>query len=171
MPVISDRPFTQGGKLLRWQAPVAAASIIATSVWLGACGMMQDWPPPDATGTQRPAVEAARHAPGAIAPGPIAPGPIAPGPIVLAPGMTGVPPPTPAHAMAAAPAPASAPPSRTVPPAPAPLAAPAAAMPAAAVDIPTVAPAICPPGTVAMWSQPDAAGAPVAICRRLGPLR
>jgi hypothetical protein len=42
---------------------------------------------------------------------------------------------------------------------------------AAAVEIPTFAPVACPPGAIAMWSAPDSAGAPVAICRPFHPSR
>jgi pyruvate dehydrogenase E2 component (dihydrolipoamide acetyltransferase) len=119
------------------------------------------------TNNQPPAVEPAR------------------GPIVLAPGMTGAPPaapsPVPARPVAASrpvpapPLPAAAVEMSAPPPASAPT--PERAMPvavpmsSAAVEIPTFAPVSCPPGAIAMWSEPDVTGTPVAICRRLPPPR
>ncbi len=112
-------------------------------------------PAPVAAGTSPPAVEAM------------------PGPIALAPSMTGVPAPSPAPAR-----PLPPPPARSIAVAtPAPPPRPAAAVeiptppptPFAAVGIPTVAPFPCPPGAIAMWSEPDVAGTPVPICRRLSP--
>jgi hypothetical protein len=166
MATIDDGPLSQGGKpgraprQVRVVRPVAVtravirAVIVAIPVWLGACALMEDWPPPTAAGINPPAVEPA------------------PGPIALAPSMTGGP--------AAVPSPVAAParplaPSRPLPPLPAPAAA--VAMPApppapsAAVVIPTFAPILCPPGAIAMWSEPDAAGTPVPICRRFHPSR
>lgn len=161
MPTIADRALSRGGKSGRRPAAMIAPAIIAIPVWLGpvwlgACAPMQDWPPPATAGTNPPTVE---PAPCPITSAPIGPGPITSAPIVLAPSMTGAaaPPPAPTHTAAPVP-----PPSRPAPP---------PAMPAAAVDIPTFAPVSCPPGAVAMWSGPDAAGVPVAICRRLQPQR
>jgi len=160
MPTIADRPLSQDGKSGRWPAAMIAPTIIAIPVWLGpvwlgACALMQDWTPPATAGTNPPTVEPA--------PSPIKSAPIASGPIVLAPSMTGAPAPPPAAATATA-TPVPPPAIPVVMPAPAPA-------PAAAVDTPTFAPVSCPPGAVAMWSGPDAAGVPVPICRRLQPQR
>ena len=126
--------------------PIRAARLVvviaAVALWLGACAPMEDRPPPTAAGTNPPSVE---------------PTP-APGPIALAPSITG----------AAAPVPAPVP---VPPPLPPPLPLPPPPVPAAAVEIPTFAPASCPPGAIAMWSAPDSAGAPVAICRPFHPTR
>jgi hypothetical protein len=78
----------------------------------------------------------------------------APGPIALAPSITG--------AAAPVPAPGPVPPPLPLPPPP---------VPAAAVETPPFAPASCPPGAIAMWRAPDAAGAPVTICRPFHPSR
>ena len=151
MPTIDDAPISP------W--PIRAARLVvviaAVALWLGACAPIEDRPPPTAAGTNPPSVEPAS----------------APGPIALAPSITG--------AAAPVPAPVPVPP----PPRPLPAAAPAArsrcrdartAPPpsaAAAVEIPTFAPASCPPGAIAMWSAPDSAGAPVTICRPFHPTR
>ena len=82
----------------------------------------------------------------------IAPEPI-PGPIALAPSMTGTAPP----ARPSVPAPVR---HLTPPP-----------VPPTAVAIPVAALAPCPPGSIAMWSEPDVTGTPVPICRRLPPPR
>jgi hypothetical protein len=126
--------------------PIRAARVVvviaAVALWLGACAPMEDRPPPTAAGT-------AGTNPPSVEPA------SAPGPIALAPSITG----------AAAPVPAPVP----VPPPPLPL--PPPPVPAATVEIPTFAPASCPPGAIAMWSAPDSAGAAVAICRPFHPTR
>jgi hypothetical protein len=173
MPTIDLLPAGSRG---RRPAAVIAAIIVGIPAWLlGACGLMQEWPPPEAAGINARMVEPS-------------PGPIASGPIVLAPSMTGAPvppttppspPATPVVAVAPTPPlsrplpppiiPVAAPPA---PPAPAiPVAMPAPSPPPAIVDIPTFAPDPCPPGAIAVWSEPDAAGVPALICRRLGPPR
>jgi hypothetical protein len=166
MPTIDLLPAGSRG---RWPAAVIAAIIVGIPAWLlGACGLMQELPAPEAAGIDARMVEPS-------------PGPIASGPIVLAPSMTGAPvPPTTPPSPPATPVVAVAPTpplSRPLPPPIIPVAAPPAppalaipvAMPAPApaapVDIPTFAPVSCPPGAIAMWSEPDAAGTPVPICR------
>lgn len=75
------------------------------------------------------------------------------GPVALAPSLTGAPA-TPALPEAS-PAKPAAPPAE----------------PPASTAMSAAAPARCPPGSIAMWSQPDAAGTAVSICRRLNPAR
>ena len=167
MPTIDLLPAGSRG---RWRAAVIAAIIVGIPAWLGACGLMQEWPPPETAGINARMVEPS-------------PGATAPGPIVLAPSITGAPasppapPSPPATPVAAAPTPPLSrplpPPAMpvAVPPAPPEPAIPVAARapaPAAPVDIPTFAPASCPPGAIAMLSEPDAAGVPALICRRVG---
>jgi len=98
------------------------------------------------------------------------------GPIALAPSVTGAPAPAaatpepspmPAPPPAPPPAPAPAVAMPAPPPAPAPVAEaspPPAPAPVAATPPPAI---FCPPGATAVWSEPDLAGTPVAICRRL----
>ena len=155
MPNIDDAPISP------WPIRTARLVVVIAAVapWVGACAPMEDRPPPTAAGTagtNPPSVEPAST----------------PGPIALAPSITGA-------ATIPVPAPVPVPPPRPLPLPPPPVPAAAVAMPAppsppsaaATVEIPTFAPATCPPGAIAMWSAPDSAGAPVTICRPFHPSR
>jgi hypothetical protein len=143
----------------------SAAIVVALTALLAACSLVQPKP-----------TEAAAEASPPVVTEPL-------GPIALAPSLTGVPtpPPAPVRPEAAritavplappAPPPPEAPPIAAVPPPPPTPAEPAAPPPAPAAAIPATVPIICPPGSIAMWSEPDLAGTAVPICRRLKSLR
>ncbi len=176
MPTIDDGAISLREKPGRDLWPIrvvrSTAIIIAIPLWLGACSLPQ---------RSEPAPIASPTPPVALKP--------TPGPIALVPSMTGTPLPPPAPARPPAPPPRPATAVATAPPLappPAPAAAPpvapppplASTQPAAPPAAPATADAIaappsipCPPGTMAMWSEPDLAGTPVAICRRLAPPR
>jgi len=179
MPDIDDgaTPRTEkpGGEV--WRAVRLAAIVIAIAPWLGACSPGRPPAPAPAPGAvSRPAIAVQSLPP--AAPGPsINEKPLA-GPIALAPSMTGAPPaasappalrpePPAVSATPAAPAPPTPAPAPVAMPAPPP--APAVGMPAPAPIAATPQPSAisCPPGATAVWSEPDLAGTPVAICRRL----
>ena len=152
-----------------WRGVARAAGITAL-FWLGAC--MPAEPP----GSGEETAAAAPAVPVESA------GPV--GPVALAPSMTGMsaaPTEPPVRSTAAAPpppAPEPAPVAVAPPPPPPPPAPPApeptvvvAAAPADAATAPPAPSIVCPPDSVAMWSKPDLAGVPAAICHQLGPPR
>lgn len=161
MPTIDDRPRTGTVR--------SAAVVVVLALSAGACAPMKNPP-----------------APTAAAAAPIKVEPL-PGPIALAPSFTGTP--VAASSPPAQPTPAVADEATAVNPVPVPAAAaatrPAAPIPAAAVATSAPAPVApegsapvaggglpqCPPGTIAMWSQPDVVGTRVGICHALQPPR
>jgi hypothetical protein len=160
MPTINDRSLSQKAKAGRalWRPAVVrpAAIAVALSLGIAGCAPVKNSEPSAAAGARSPIkVE------------------LLPGPSSLAPSITGAAaassaptrrpasPPAPAAA-AASPAPAPPPTPATAAAAPAPTVSPADAVP-----IPTGKLASCPPGTIAMWSEPDVIGVRVAICHAL----
>jgi hypothetical protein len=185
MPTINDRPLPQSARpgCDPWRAAVvrSAAIAIAMSLGIAACAPIKNSAPQAGAGASPP-----------IKVEPL------PGPISLAPRITGAPassaapshrpasPPTPATAVAApasqsvpaaAVATPAAPPKRTPAAAPTPKSAPTVATPtpidspADVGPIPTGQLPSCPPGTIAMWSEPDVIGTRVGICHALQPPR
>jgi hypothetical protein len=164
MPAIDDRRIVLRGNSScdAWPNRVvrSLAMISAIPLWLGACSSIGG-STPQAAATP---ITVERSL----------------GPILLAPSMTGLPPVAVPLAPPLKPAPGLATPAQPAPPAPAaPPAGPAVTHAApspppgltTSVEIPTFAPVLCPPGTIAMWGESDMSGTPVAVCRRVGPPR
>jgi hypothetical protein len=177
MPDIDDAAIALSEKPAREARRIrlvrSAAIVLALSAWLGACAPSEPAAPAPLTSPSPPITVTPLPGPNP----PVAANPST-GPIALAPSMTGAP--------ATAPPPKPTPPATAEPPAPtavaspAPAPPPASAQPVASPPPPvstqpagdsTAAAAIgpCPSGTIAVWSEPDLAGTPVAICRRLRP--